>query len=157
MEPFVHVRPDGTELRLTGPRWRLELRRDGKLVEPPQEWLVEHFGGARLVTLRKAAEPIAFGAELAATVMTVVHGMARLKPGELFAFETAVTEGRPIALKNLLRGLDGRKSKGCAEPVTTAALCERVKRAEERAVAALDPSIAATLDAWIASVNGGAP
>lgn len=156
MEAFEHTRPDGTLVRLTGPRWRLELRRDGKLTEVPQEWLVQHDGGARLVTLRKCAEPVTFGAELAADVMTVVHGMARWKTGELFAFETAVTEGRPVTLKNLLRGLDGRKLKGCAEPVTTSALCERVKRAEERAVAALDAGLVERLDAFIAAKKGGA-
>jgi len=83
MEPFAHVRADGFTLTLRGPRWCLEIRNsNGKLVEQPQDWLVEHAGGARTVTLRKCAEPIAFGAELAAEVLAAVDGMARLKTGE---------------------------------------------------------------------------
>ena len=160
MEPFVHTRPDGVTVILSGPRWRLELRNArGKLTEAPQDWLVEHVSGARLVTLRKCAEPIAFGAELAADVMAQVTTMARLKSGEREAFELALTEGRPITLKNLLRGLDGRRSKNergavsMDTVVSTRALCDRVKHAEQTAVAALDPALVARLDAAIAATR----
>jgi hypothetical protein len=159
VEPFVHTRADGYTVRLTGPRWRMEIRTPkGKLVEAPQEWLVEHASGARTVTLRKCAEPIAFGAEIAADVMAQVTAMARLKSGEREAFELALTEGRPITLKNLLRNLDGRRSKNergavSMEVVSTRALCDRVKHCEQVAVAALDPALVAALDAYICAAR----
>lgn len=159
MEPFVHTRPDGVTVTLSGPRWRLELRNErNKLVEAPQDWLVEHASGARLVTLRKCAEPVSFGAELAVDVMARVTAMARLKTGEREAFELALTEGRPITLKNLLRGLDGRRSKNergavSMDAVNTRDLCARVKHAEQAAVAALDPALVARLDAAIAAMG----
>lgn len=159
MEPFEHTRPDGITVRLAGPRWRLRLLdAAGKLTEQPQEWLVEHYSGARTVTLRKCAEPIAFGAELAADVMAQVSAMARLRPGELAAFEAAIILGRPITLKNLLRGLDGRRSKNdrgavSMDVVSTRALCDRVKHAEQAAVAALDAGLVAKLDAYIAAAR----
>lgn len=159
MEPFVHVRPDGFTLTLRGPRWCLEIRKgNGKLAEQPQDWLVEHASGARTVTLRKCAEPIAFGAELAAEVLAAVDGMARLKTGEREAVTLALTEGRPITLKNLLRNLDGRRLKSPrgligVEVANTRALCDRVKHAEQTAVAALEPALVARLDAFIAAAR----
>lgn len=159
MDAFAHTRPDGTTVRLTGPRWCLRLLdAAGKLTEQPQDWLVEHASGARLVTLRKCAEPIAFGAELAADVMAQVTTMARLKAGELAAFEAAIIDGRPISLKNLLRGLDGRRLKSergavGMDAANTRALCDRVKHAEQVAVAALDGALVASLDAYITAAR----
>lgn len=153
MEPFTHKRPDGRRVVLSGPRWRLEVRdAEGHLTEAPQEWLVEHFGGARAVTLRKCAEPIRFGAELAADVMMVAVQMARTKPGERLGVETALTNGRPITLANLLRGFDGRKTTSGAV-ADTRALVDRVKAAERAAVAALDPALVERLDAWMAGAT----
>lgn len=158
-EHFEHTRADGITVRLAGPRWRLRLLdAAGKLTEQPQEWLVEHASGARAVTLRKCAEPIAFGAELAADVMAQVSAMARLRPGELAAFEAAIILGRPITLKNLLRDLDGRRLKSARgaigmDAANTRALCDRVKRAEQVAVAALDAGLVARLDSYIAEVR----
>lgn len=159
MEPFTHVRPDGCTVTLRGPRWCLEVRKgNGKLAEQPQDWLVEHFSGARTVTLRKAAEPIAFGAELAAEVLGAVDRMARLKTGEREAFTAALAEGRPITLKNLLRNLDGRRLKSergliGVDTANTRALCDRVKHAEQVAVSALEPALVARLDAYIAAAR----
>jgi len=159
MEPFTHTRPDGATVRLTGPRWRLEVRdAAGRLTEQPQEWLVEHASGARLVTLRKAAEPLRWTPGLADDVRAAADAMARLKPGEREAVEQALRDGRPIALKVLLRGFDGRRLKsnrglvgqGTAD---TRALCDRVAHAEKTAVAELDPALAARLDAWIAEAK----
>lgn len=156
MEPFTHTRLDGRRVVLTGPRWRLEVRDpEGRLAEVPQEWLVEHESGARLVTLRKLAEPVTFGAPLTADVLTAVGAMARHKAGEVDAFNLALAGGRPIALTNLLRGLDGRRVKsdrGLVSQATadTRALVDRVKAAERAAVAALDPALVARLDAYLA-------
>lgn len=159
MEAFEHTRGDGITVRLTGPRWCLKLvNARGKLTEQPQDWLTEHASGARVVTLRKCAEPIAFGAELAADVLSQVAAMARLRPGEREAVEAAIIEGRPIALKNLLRGLDGRRVKNergaiGMDAANTRALCDRVKHAEQVAVAALDGALVAALDAYIAAAR----
>jgi hypothetical protein len=154
MERFEHTRADGITVRLTGPRWCLRLvDAEGKLTEAPQDWLVEHASGARLVTLRKCAEPISFGAELAADILAVATAMARLKTGEREAFDFAVELGRPVTMKNLLRGLDGRKLRGGGE-ANTRALCDRVKHAEQAAVAALDAGLVARLDSYIAETRG---
>lgn len=153
MDPFTHTRIDGCRVVLTGPRWRLEVRgADGRLTEVPQEWLVGHAGGARLVTLRKCAEPIVFDATLAADVMTAAVQMSRTKPGERVAVETALAQGRPITLANLLRGFDGRQTT-INKPADTRALVDRVKAAERAAVAALDPALVARLDAWMAGAR----
>lgn len=153
MEPFTHARLDGVTLTLRGPRWCLELRdAAGKLTDVPQDWLVEHASGARLVTLRKCAEPLRFGGELAADVITVVVQMSRTKPGERAAVEAALVGGRPVTLKNLLRGFDGRKMTN-GTTADTRALCDRVKHAEQVAVAALDPALVARLDAYIAAAR----
>ena len=82
--------------------------------------------------------------------------MARLKSGEREGFEFALSAGRPITLKNLLRGLDGRRAKGVADKVTTKALVERVTRIEKTAIEAVDAEIVARLDAWITSVTSSA-
>ena len=156
MSPFEHTRDDGAEVSLTGPRWRLEIRRDGKLDAVPQEWLPEHTSGARLVTLRKIAEPMVFPDSLVNDVRRAVEEMARLKSGEREGFEFALSAGRPITLKNLLRGLDGRRAKGVADKVTTKALVERVTRIEKTAIEAVDAEIVARLDAWITSVTSSA-
>jgi len=159
MEPFTHVRADGFTLTLRGPRWCLEIRKgNGKLAEQPQDWLVEHFSGARTVALRKCAEPIVFGAELAADALAVLAGMARIKRGEREAIEQALREGRAVTLKNLLRGLDGRRLKSARGMIgvataNTRALCDRVKHAEQVAVAALEPALVARLDAYIAAAR----
>ena len=156
MSPFEHTREDGVVVRLTGPRWRLEIRRDGKLDEVPQEWLPEHTSGARLVTLRKIAEPMVFPDSLVNDVRRAVDEMARLKSGEFEAFQFALSAGRPVTLKNLLRGLDGRCAKGVADKVSTKALVDRVTRVEKTAIEAVDAEIVARLDAWITSVSTGA-
>lgn len=153
MEPFEHTREDGAVVTLTGPRWRLEIRRNGKLDEEPQEWNGVPASGARLVTLRKIAEPMVFPDSLVNDVRRAVDEMARLKSGELEAFQFALSAGRPVSLKNLLRGLDGRKAKGVADKVSTRALVERVTRVEKAAIEAVDAATVARLDAWIASVT----
>ncbi len=159
MEPFTHRRPDGRRVVLLGPRWHLQVRdADGHLTESPQEWLVEHASGARMVTLRKCAEPITFGAPLIADVLTAVGAMARHKPGEVEAFNLALAGGRPITLACLLRGLDGRRvrsERGLVSQATadTRALVDRVKAAERAAVAALDPALVERLDAWMAGAT----
>lgn len=90
MHAFSRVRPDGVTVTLSGPRWRLELRNErNKLVEAPQDWLVEHASGA-------------------------------------VSMDTVVS---------------------------TRELCARVKHAEQAAVAALDPALAARLDAAIAAMR----
>lgn len=159
MEPFILARPDGRRVVLSGPRWRLELRdAEGHITESPQEWLVEHASGARMVTLRKCAEPVTFGAPLIADVLTAVGAMARHKPGELEAFNLALAGGRPITLASLLRGLDGRRVRSERGLVSSAiadtrALVDRVKAAERAAVAALDPALVERLDAWMAGAR----
>lgn len=150
---FEHTREDGAVVILTGPSWRLEIRRDGKLDEVPQEWMREHASGARHVTLRKIAEPMVWPDSLINDVRRVVEEMARLKSGEREAFDFALQIGRPVTLKNLLRGLDGRKAKGCADKVDTSALVKRVTAVEEKCIAALDAETVARLDAWLATVS----
>lgn len=157
-DAFEHTREDGAVVRLTGPRWCLEIRRDGKLYEVPQEWMREHGSGARHVTLRKIAEPMVWPDSLINDVRRVVDEMARLKSGEREAFDFALQIGRPVTLKNLLRGLDGRKVKGCADPMDTRALVKRVTAIEEKCIAAIDAATVERLDAWFTSVTskGGA-
>ncbi len=159
MNAFSHVRPDGVTVTLGAPRWRLELRDErNKLIEAPQDWLVEHASGARLVTLRKCAEPLALDAALAADVLAAVDALARPKPGERAAIERALREGRPVTLKGLLRAMDGRRMKSArgligVATADTRALCDRVQHAERSAVAALDPALVARLDAWMAGAR----
>lgn len=149
MSAFEHVRPDGTVVKLTGPRWRLELRREGRIIEVPQEWLTEHRNGARVVTLRKIAEPIVWPESLTSDVLRAVDAMARLKSGEREAFEQALREGRSVTLKNLLRGLDGRRARGIADKVSTKDLVRRVNAIEEKAIDAIAPETVTRLDAWL--------
>lgn len=155
MEPLTHTRT----VTLVGPRWRLEVRdASGRLVEQPQEWTPEHSSAARAVALRKYAEPIAFGAELTADALGSLAPLARVKRGEREALEQSLREGRAVTLKNLLRGLDGRRLKSVRdlvgqEKADTRALCDRVKHAEQVAVAALEPELVARLDAYIAAAR----
>lgn len=153
MSAFEHTREDGVVVRLTGPNWRLELRRDGKLDEVPQEWMRDHKSGARHVTLRKIAEPMVWPDSLVNDVRRTVDEMAKLKSGEREAFEHAITGGRPVTIKNLLRGLDGRKAKGVADKADTSSLVKRVTSIEEKCIAAIDTEIVARLDAWLAEVS----
>ncbi len=157
-DAFEHTREDGAVVRLSGPQWRLEIHRNGKLDEVPQEWMPEHRSGARTVTLRKIAEPMVWPDSLVNDVRRTVDEMAKLKSGEREAFEYALAAGRPVTLKNLLRGLDGRKAKGIADRVSTAALVKRVTSVEEKCIAAVDAETVAHLDAWLATVpaKGGA-
>lgn len=156
-DAFEHTREDGAVVRLSGPQWRLEIRRNGKLDEVPQEWMPEHRSGARTVTLRKIAEPMVWPDSLVNDVRRTVDEMAKLKSGEREAFEYALTAGRPVTLKNLLRGFDGRKAKG-VDKVSTKTLVERVTRIEREAIDAVDAETVARLDAWLATVpaKGGA-
>jgi hypothetical protein len=156
MVPFTHTREDGAVVSLSGPRWRLEILRDGKHDEVPQEWLSEHASGARHVTLRKIAEPMAWPDSLTNDVRRTLDEMSKLKSGEREAFDFALLIGRPVTLKNLLRGLDGRKAKGVADKVSTAALVRRVTAVEGKCIEAIDAATVARLDAWFASFQAEA-
>ena len=130
----THTRTDGLVVSLRE-AWHVEVRdADGRLVEPPLDWLREHENAARLVFARKCSEPVRFNADLVADVRALA-ARVRLKRGEAEAIERAIVEGRPTTLRNVVRDFATRKNGEGAKAIE-----KRITEAQNAAVAALAPA-----------------
>ena len=127
-----HTRTDGRTVTLRE-AWHVEQRdADGRLVEPPLDWIAEHEHAARFIYARKCVEPVAFDAELVADVRGLA-ARVRLKRGEREGIERAIAEGRPTLLRNLVREFSTRVGGEGAK-----ALVKRITAAQNAAVAAFE-------------------
>lgn len=128
----THTRTDGRTVTLRE-AWHVELRdADGRLVEPPLDWIAEHGHAARLIYARKCVEPVALDAGLVADVRGIA-ARVRLKRGEREGIELAIAEGRPTLLRNIVREFSTRVGGEGAK-----ALVKRITAAQNAAVAAFE-------------------